>query len=85
MAVSKENPSDGEPLKYNPKGDFGPYNEPSWVPEGKCKSCATIAEPLTGQHRRRTPDELRDLHVIGHTETKNLPVRTCEFCDAPAA
>lgn len=87
MAIKKDDQgkpySDGEPSKYEPKGDFGPYNEPSWVPEGYCKCCAMVFDNNTKVERRRMPDELRALEVVTHTLNNNHPIKQCPVCDLP--
>ena len=66
---------------YETHGDFGSYNEPSWVPEGYCKCCSTIKDEM-GHEQRKPPDRLTRMVAIDtKTEKKDLVVYQCSRCD----
>lgn len=67
--------------KYESKGDFGSYNEPSWVPEGYCK-CCSMTTPELGEPTRKPTEKLVPLFKLGVlTQNKNLSVVQCPNCD----
>lgn len=73
--------SSSEFERYQPKGDFGAYNEPSWVPNGYCKCCATKRNDQ-GLEVRKTAPELTKLVARSEvTSKKNLAILQCPNCD----